>query len=138
MTNQRVLLDTDILSAIMRKQPQAVSKAQAYLSIHQHFTFSVITRYEIMRGLKAKNATTQLRAFEAFCDVNVIIPLTDIIIVHAADIYADLHQRGKLIGDADILIAASAVAHDYTLVTNNESHYQRIMGLTIENWLHQA
>lgn len=81
MTNQRVLLDTDILSAIMRKQPQAVSKAQAYLSIHQHFTFSVITRYEIMRGLKAKNATTQLRAFEAFCDVNVIIPLTDIAIL---------------------------------------------------------
>ena len=88
--------------------------------------------------MKAKNETTQLRAFEAFCDVNVIISLTDIIIVHAADIYADLHQRGKLIGDADILIAASAVAHDYTLVTNNKSHYQRIMGLTIENWLHQA
>jgi len=35
------------------------------------------------------------------------LPLTDAIVIRAATIYADLHQRGTLIGDADILIAAT-------------------------------
>ena len=69
----------------------------------------MITRYEILRGLKAKVATKQLRAFETFCANNNIIALTDEMIVKAADIYAILKNRGTPIGDADILIAASAL-----------------------------
>jgi tRNA(fMet)-specific endonuclease VapC len=52
-----VLLDTDILSAVMRQQPAALAHARAYLAVHHHLTFSIITRYEILRGLHAKKAT---------------------------------------------------------------------------------
>jgi tRNA(fMet)-specific endonuclease VapC len=55
--------------------------------------------------------------------------------VQAAGIYAELYQRGALIGDADILIAASAMVHGMALVTNNEEHFRRINGLHVENWL---
>jgi tRNA(fMet)-specific endonuclease VapC len=58
-----MLLDTDTLSAIMRKHPVAMVHAQMYLAAQQRFTFSVITRYEVLRGLRAKSATTQLRAY---------------------------------------------------------------------------
>lgn len=129
------LLDTDILSAVMRQQPAAMSRARAYLAEQPHLTFSIITRYEILRGLYAKNATAQLEAFDKLCHVSVIIPLTDAIIVRAAAVYADLYQRGSLIGDADILIAATALEQGLTVVTNNESHYKRIAGLQLENWL---
>ncbi len=37
--------------------------------------------------------------------------------------------------DADIFIAACALAEDLTLVINNEKHFERIDGLRIENWL---
>jgi tRNA(fMet)-specific endonuclease VapC len=67
--------------------------------------------------------------------VSTILPLTDAIVVRAATIYADLHQRGTLIGDADILIAATGLEHGLVVVTNNESHYQRIAGLRLGNWL---
>ncbi len=130
-----VLLDTDTLSAIMRQHPLVIQRAQVYLNIHQQLTFSIITRYEILRGLKAKNATTQLAAFEGFCSKSQILPLTDEIIVKSADIYADLHQRGLLIGDADILIAATALVHNLTIITNNENHFKRINSLRVENWL---
>lgn len=50
------LLDTDILSAVMRQHPLALARARAYLAVHQRLTFSIITRYEILRGLHAKNA----------------------------------------------------------------------------------
>src|SRR6266511_3975372 len=46
-----------------------------------------------------------------------------------------LHQRGALIGDADILIAATGLEHGLIVVTNNESHYNRITGIQLENWL---
>jgi tRNA(fMet)-specific endonuclease VapC len=129
------LLDTDILSAVMRQFPPALAHAQAYLAVHHHLTFSSITRYEILRGLHAKNATVQLAAFELLCDVSRILPLTDAIVMRAATIYADLHQHGTLIGDADILIAATSLEHGLVVVTNNEKHYRRIADIQLDNWL---
>lgn len=129
------LLDTDILSAVMRQAPRAVAHAQAYLAIHHRFTFSLITRYEILRGLHAKRATTQLAAFDRLCNVSTVVPLTDAIVNRAATIYAELHQRGLLIGDADILIAATSFDQGLVLVTNNEQHYRRIAGIQLLNWL---
>ncbi|MCD6335029.1 MAG: type II toxin-antitoxin system VapC family toxin [Candidatus Latescibacteria bacterium] len=129
------LLDTDILSAIMRRNPVMVSKAREYLREHHRFTFSILTRYEILRGLKAKGASKQEHAFESFCDANTVLPLSDDIIVQAAAIYADLHRRGELIGDADILIGTTALVQGFGVVTNNVSHFGRIKGLFVESWL---
>ncbi len=129
------LLDTDILSAVMRQHPAALAPARAYLAVHRRFTFSIITRYEVLRGLHAKRATAQLAAFDRLCSVSMILPLTDAIVVRAAIIYADLHQRGALIGDADILIATTSLEHGLIVVSNNESHYQRVAGIRLENWL---
>ncbi len=62
------LLDTDILSEMLKqKSPTVVQKAAAYLQAHQQLAFSAITRYELIRGLKAKGATRQLSQFETFC-----------------------------------------------------------------------
>lgn len=51
------------------------------------------------------------------------------------EIYATLKKQGKLINDADIIIASIVKAHDAVLVTNNEGYFSRIQGLQIENWL---
>lgn len=132
---QLLLLDTDILSAVMRGHPTAIAHGNNYLNDYGQFAFSTITRFELLRGLKVKNATRQTIAFEKLCSANVILGITDSIIVKAADIYADLHRQGLLIGDADILIAATALVHGYGVATNNERHFQRIAGLHLENWL---
>ncbi len=135
MASPPVVLDTDILSAIMRKNPNVLLHAREYLAEHNGFTLSLITRYEILRGLKVKKANRQLAAFDAFCSRCTILPLDDEATNKASDIYADLSQRGLLIGDADILIAASALVRGMSVSTNNERHFSRISGLQIENWL---
>ena len=56
----KVVLDTDTLSAIMREDASAVSNAKDYLSAYPRLTISTITRYEILRGLHAKNAAKQI------------------------------------------------------------------------------
>ncbi len=135
MALSRVSLDTNILSAIMRRQSSVIPTARAYLREHQQFHFSIITQYEILRGLMANDAVRQIASFEDFCSRNIVLPLSAETISKAAEIYADLHKRGELIGDADILIAASAVVHGLGVVTNNERHFRRISDLHVENWL---
>ncbi len=130
-----VLLDTNILSAILRGHPAAVARAKTYRAAHRRFTFSAFTRFEAIRGFKAKNASVQLLAFEAFCAANEVLPLTDAIFDRAADIYADLHGRGELIGDADTLIAATALENGLDVATNNVSHFSRVTGLKVHDWL---
>ena len=131
----KTLLDTDILSALMRQISIPSARAKNYLGNHPQLTISLVTRFEILRGLKVKGAQQQLSAFETFCMSNQVLPITDDVVVVAADIYADLHSRGQLIPDADILIAATARHHGLLLATNNLRDFGRVSGLQIDNWL---
>lgn len=87
------LLDTDTLSEVMKGRDEHVrANARRYLATFGTLTFSIITRYEILRGLKARGATLQLTRFERRCQRSVVLPLTDAIIVRAADLYAMLYR----------------------------------------------
>lgn len=122
---------------MMRREPVVLERARGYRHEHGRLTLSLMSRYEILRGLEAKGAPTQLRTFNAFCAMSEVLPLTDAIVVRAARIYADLRGRGEPIGDADILIAATALEHGLSVVTNNRRHFERIRELQIENWLEE-
>ncbi len=77
---------------------------------------------------------SQSLARNLVCLQNEVVGLNDQIIVRAADIYADLQKTGRLIGDADILIAATALENNLPIVTNNENHFNRIANLQFLNW----
>ena len=122
------LLDTDTLSEIMKgKNASIETHAREYLKTHGRFRFSVITRYEILRGLKSKQATRQMAMFEDKCNRSYLYPVTDEIVVQASDIYAHLHQKGILISDADILIASTAMVNHLTLKDLLLSEHRRVM-----------
>lgn len=57
--SKQLLLYTDILSALMRREKKVQEKAYDYLLEYKILTFSVITKYEILRGLKSKDASKQ-------------------------------------------------------------------------------
>ena len=38
----------------------------------------------------------------------------------------------------DLFIAATALEHDYTLVTHNTRHFSRIPGLKLEDWIQDS
>lgn len=129
------LLDTDTLSEIMRgRDSNIVQKAREYLRTHGQFRISIITRYEILRGLKAKQASRQITLFEERCRKSILYPLIDDIIVKASDIYAYLYNQGLLISDADILIASTALVNNLTLITGNLEHFNRIPSLVSQSW----
>jgi tRNA(fMet)-specific endonuclease VapC len=129
------MLDTDILSEVMRgRNPIVQERALAYLAEYQRLSLSLITRYEILRGLKAKHATRQILAFDELCHASNVLPFTDPVVVRGAEIYANLRQQGRPMPDADVLIAATALTYSLVLVTGNVAHFARVKGLHVENW----
>lgn len=131
---KRRLLDTDTLSYILRQREPIASRARAYISGDGDIAISAITYYEVLRGLKFAGAAQQAQAFEEFVQLNDVLAVDADVCRRAADVHAELRRSGALIEDADLLIAATALANDCVLVTNNTAHYARIGGLELENW----
>lgn len=128
------LIDTDILSLFFRGQRNVVAHFDAYIAEHGKINFSIITYYEIVSGLKHRDARKQLTSFLDFASYNNILPLTKQSITISAEIYADLRTKGTPIDDIDILIAGIAIANDLVLVTHNLGHFDRIERLKVEDW----
>lgn len=73
----RALIDTDILSYYFRGDKNVIKNFENYLYTYELIEISIITYYEIISGLQAKNALKQLEIFEDFARDNLVIPLTE-------------------------------------------------------------
>ncbi len=129
------LLDTNIVSYILKRNVIVDRKFREVRRLKQDVFISCITYYEVKRGLLAINATRQLVEFNKFCQIYKIILIDDLEIIElACEIYVDLQRKGFTIQEQDILIAATAIARGLTLVSN-DSDLLRVEGLSLDNWL---
>ena len=130
----RAIIDTDILSYYFKGNQTVIKNFEKYLQDFDLIEISIITYYEIIGGLMAKNALKQLNIFQDFVDQNIVIPMTENSAKISAELYSTLRQQGNTVDDIDLLIAGIAIDNDLTLITNNENHFNRIPGLQVENW----
>jgi tRNA(fMet)-specific endonuclease VapC len=131
---KEALVDTNILYLFFRGHPQVVAKFTAYLAEHRTVRFSVITYYEVVSGLKHRDAHKQLDSFLEFAAQSTIYPFTVQVADTTAELYADLRKRGEPIDDIDLLIAGTALTNGLVLITDNRRHFDRIVELEVENW----
>ena len=130
----RFMLDTDTCSYIMKRSHPLVLKRLQSVSVGD-VCMSVITRAELLYGV----AVSPRRAQDAAA-LAALLPYVDALdfgedaAQHYADIRADLKKRGALIGANDLFIAAHARALGLPLVTNNTAEFERVRGLTLQNW----
>ena len=132
---KRCTLDTNIISAFLKKDLRVVSRVSDYLESFDRLTINIISYYEILRGLKDLGNEEKLSKFEEFVQENEFISIGKDTVIKAAEIYAYLKKQGNLIEDADILMASIAIVENLVLVTNNIKHFERIESLATENWL---
>jgi tRNA(fMet)-specific endonuclease VapC len=129
------LIDTDVLSEILKNRDQIVARnAARYISEVAQFAISAMSRYEVIRGLKHKSAHRQLARFATFCEHAVVYPITNEILDRTSDLRVDARRNGLPCRDPDLVIAATALEHGRALVTGNVDHFSWIPGLTIDNW----
>jgi tRNA(fMet)-specific endonuclease VapC len=93
---------------------------------------SEITLAELKFGVaNSEHKEKNQKTLDDFLTGVKIIP-----IFHSLDLYAiekaRLRKEGSPIDDFDILIGATAVTHNLTMVTNNTDHFKRIAGIVLE------
>jgi len=96
---------------------------------------SVVTLGELRFG--AEKSQSRDRAFEVIAQLAStmhIAALTEAAGGHYGQIRATLQQRGEMIGNNDLWLAAHARSAGWILVTNNEREFARVDGLQVENW----
>jgi tRNA(fMet)-specific endonuclease VapC len=133
----RYLLDTNIVSDLIRNPRGRVSQRIREVGEAQVCT-SIIVAAELRYGA-AKRASSRLTAqLEAVLRALDVLPFEAPADTAYGQLRARLEQVGRPIGGNDLLIAAQAVALGYTIVTDNEREFSRIVGVPGENWLREA
>lgn len=131
----KYVLDTNIISAILKNNEKVKNKVTEVILGGMEIHINAISYYEIKRGLLAADANQQLSRFDSLCRKFGLLLLDTVSTFdEAAEIYADLRRKGKLVEDADILIASLVKTKDLILITD-DTDFQRIQGIKIENWL---
>ena len=133
-----LLIDTSFIIDLINGDPNAVEKAidldQQQIPVY----ISSVAVEEYLRGiyyLFSENEEILLRKlFEAESDLARFqtIDFDYQIAKVAARVDANLMIRGEQISTADVLIGATALFHNYKLLTRDTKHFERIENLQIE------
>ena len=128
------LLDTDICIYVLRGHP--VVRAHFEEQIHNGIVVSVITLAELRYGAacSAKVDENQ-QVINNWLESVAVLDVTPAVAQVYAASKAALRKQGNLIEDFDLLIGATAITHDLTLITNNVSHFERIPGIMLDRWI---
>ncbi len=127
MATDRMVIDTNIFIDHLRTKDKSNSSLMQ-LPTDAALFISAITFYELLMG-----ATSAAKEKEVFILIDgiPILPFSDEVAQKAAEIYHDLRKRNKMIGFRDIFIAATALANDLPVKTNNRKDFDRVIGLVL-------
>jgi tRNA(fMet)-specific endonuclease VapC len=134
MTAQRYLLDTNILSHLVRQPQGPIAERIARVGEASVFT-SIIVACELRFGAAKRGSAKLTRQVEAVLGAMDILALEADADRHYAVIRAVLERKGTPIGANDMLIAVHARALGAICVTDNVAEFKRVPSLKVENWL---
>jgi tRNA(fMet)-specific endonuclease VapC len=134
MDGLRYLLDTNILSALIR-QPQGPVAAMLARRGYGTVCTSIVVAAELRFGARKLGSSVLSRKVDDLLASLPVLPLEAGVDQTYAECRFQLEQAGTPIGPNDLLIAAQARDLGLTLVTDNVDEFARIAGLRMENWL---
>ena len=133
MGNYKYLLDTSICIELLHGNEIV---RRHCIDKNEECCISEITEIELMWGpynAPKKYFEKELSKARMLCNFYECIPLQGV-----AEIFCEekkrLKESGQSIEDFDLMIAATALANNLIVVTDNTSHFNRIQGLRLENW----
>ncbi|CAN7420842.1 type II toxin-antitoxin system VapC family toxin [Caballeronia sp. LjRoot31] len=125
------LLDTNAVIALMKGHSGFLTRLRQHKP--QDFAMPSIVAHEIYFGAyKSRHAADNLRRVEALQFEILDFDPEDA--RRAGEVRAQLASAGTPIGPYDVLIAGQALARSLTLVTHNMREFQRVSGLSVEDW----
>ncbi len=129
-----IMLDTNACIRIIRDKPASVRKR--FEAEVNELAISAIVYHELETGIaRSPNAARHRAELDEFIPRVLILDFDTAAAVHAANIKANLLNRGCVIGPNDILIAGHARSLGLKLITGNLGEFSRVEGLRCEDWL---
>ncbi len=127
------LLDTDTLIYFLKGHETVVENFRA--RTNRPKAISVITYGELVFGAhKSERTAENLAKVRRLAEIYPVMEITRSIMDGFGEIKAALSADGLTVDDFDLQIGCTALALNYTVVTNNQKHFQKIPGLKVENW----
>lgn len=129
----RFMLDTNICIYLIKNDPP---KVLAELKRHDlgEIGVSSVTAAELAYGVAKSGSERNRAALEQFLLPLDIAPFDEKAAWYYGDVRSTLERAGTPIGPLDTQIAAHALSLGCVLVTNNTREFQRVAGLSVENW----
>ena len=126
----KYLVDTDFVVDYLKGKPESI-KALTSLA-NKGLVISIITYGEIYEGIYfGHDPKTAERGFLQFLRGVSLLLLNRAVMKNFARIRGYLRRKGEIIGDPDIMIAATATVNGLTLITRNKKDFQKIEGLKL-------
>lgn len=130
----KYLLDTNIVIYVVKHRP--LSALETFNQNHGRMAISTITLAELAHGVeKSSNPGRNMKVVEDFASRMDVLPYDDKAAWQYGLIRAALERQGTPIGLNDLHIAAHARSLGLVLVTNNLREFERVPGLSCENWV---
>ncbi len=127
------ILDSDVCIEILRGNEKLMEKRR---SIDDDVATTWITASELAYGAEKSRAPKEnVTLVTEFLATLPVLGLGLPSVLDFGRWKARLERAGMRVADADLLIAAIALAHGASVVTGNRKHYERIESLRIEDWI---
>lgn len=127
------LIDTDTIIFALRGDKNVLAKFEENKNLP--ISISMITYAELIFGAKrSQNEQKNMIKVNHIRDIYAIEDLNEGVMEVFADVKAKMFEKGIRIEDMDLLIAATAIYNELTLVTNNTKHFENVPNLKLENW----
>jgi tRNA(fMet)-specific endonuclease VapC len=128
----RYLIDTDWAIHYLNDRPDIAQRLQALQD--DGLALSIISLAELYEGVfYSRDPEGDERDLQDFLRGVTVLVIDDGTCRIFGRERGRLRAAGTLIGDFDLLIGATALHHNLTLLTNNRRHFERIDGLRIES-----
>lgn len=129
------LLDTNTCIELLNRRHAGVIARFGQLHPDDIALCSIV-KSELLYGARhSQRVQANLQLLAQFFAPLPSLPFDDRCAEAAGLIRTDLAIQGAPIGPNDLLIAATARAHDAVLVTHNTREFMRVSGLRLEDWL---
>lgn len=128
-----LILDTNFVITAERDARRGVAgRAHVFLAGNENERLYIT--FTVAGELACGESASARRDWERLCRPYPILAWTREIAWHYGETYRALAARGQLIGGNDLWIAATALAHDVGIVTNNAEEFRRVPGLRVETF----
>lgn len=134
------LFDTDAVSELLRRRPaRAFVSWLSSIPREDQYTSAVVVGELFKGAFRSEEAERHLRNIEERVLPAVTVLPYDIDVAREfGRLRASLEERGELLPDADIQIAATSIHHGLTLVSGNLRHFERFEALKLSSALSDA